>query len=162
MTFLLKLTILSVAEEIMTYGSRTDHYPAISKLLQAGCMFRPHHSAVGDCDVQRQRRTDTGHTLQFSQVARRPDPDPDDFAPNQSACPWRACCGNRRALAEGRFVNRTHLALCAAARHANRGLHRYSAFVAPTPFFGLFNLPPMIGKNEALATQLFTLHRWAG
>ncbi len=37
-----------------------------------------------------------------------------------------------------------------------------SAFGAPTPFFGLFSLPPIIGKNEALSEQLFTLHRYTG
>ena len=37
-----------------------------------------------------------------------------------------------------------------------------SAYGAPTPFFGLFDLPPIVGKNEALATQLFTIHRWVG
>jgi cytochrome b561 len=37
-----------------------------------------------------------------------------------------------------------------------------SAYGARTPFFGLFELPAIIGKNEALATQLFTVHRWTG
>ena len=37
-----------------------------------------------------------------------------------------------------------------------------SAYGAVTPFFGLFELPAIIGKNEGLATQLFTLHRWVG
>jgi cytochrome b561 len=37
-----------------------------------------------------------------------------------------------------------------------------SAYGATTPFFGLFHIPPIIGKNEELATQLFTLHRWVG
>jgi cytochrome b561 len=37
-----------------------------------------------------------------------------------------------------------------------------SAFGATTPFFGLFEIPAIIEKNEALATQLFTLHRWVG
>jgi cytochrome b561 len=37
-----------------------------------------------------------------------------------------------------------------------------SAYGAPTPFFGLFNLPKLLADNEALAAQLFTLHRWAG
>jgi cytochrome b561 len=37
-----------------------------------------------------------------------------------------------------------------------------SAFGAATPFFGLFELPPIIGRNEGLATQLFALHRWVG
>jgi cytochrome b561 len=37
-----------------------------------------------------------------------------------------------------------------------------SASDTPTPFFGLFSLPPMIGKNEGLSDQLFTIHRWMG
>ena len=37
-----------------------------------------------------------------------------------------------------------------------------SAYGAPTPFFGLFTLPKLVADNEALATTLFTLHRWAG
>lgn len=37
-----------------------------------------------------------------------------------------------------------------------------STYGASTPFFGLFNLPPIIAKNEALATLLFASHRWAG
>ena len=37
-----------------------------------------------------------------------------------------------------------------------------SAFGAVTPFFGLFDLPPIVDKNEVLAAQLFTIHRWVG
>jgi cytochrome b561 len=37
-----------------------------------------------------------------------------------------------------------------------------SAYGAATPFFGLFALPPLVAKNEALANQLFALHRWVG
>src|SRR5262245_17904189 len=37
-----------------------------------------------------------------------------------------------------------------------------SAYGATTPLFGVFELPGIIGKNEALAAQLFTIHRWAG
>jgi cytochrome b561 len=37
-----------------------------------------------------------------------------------------------------------------------------SAYGATTPFFGLFELPAIVGKNEGLATLLFTLHRWVG
>jgi cytochrome b561 len=37
-----------------------------------------------------------------------------------------------------------------------------SAYGAPTPFFGLFTLPKIAADNQALATQLFTAHRWAG
>jgi cytochrome b561 len=37
-----------------------------------------------------------------------------------------------------------------------------SASNTPTPFFGLFSLPPMIGQNEDLSKELFTFHRWVG
>jgi cytochrome b561 len=37
-----------------------------------------------------------------------------------------------------------------------------SAYGAPTPFFGLFTLPKLVADNEALAKQLFAMHRWAG
>ena len=37
-----------------------------------------------------------------------------------------------------------------------------SVYGASTPFFGLFDLPPIAGKNEALATQLFIIHRLVG
>ena len=37
-----------------------------------------------------------------------------------------------------------------------------SAYGAPTPSFGLFELPPIVEKNEALSTPLFAIHRWVG
>ena len=37
-----------------------------------------------------------------------------------------------------------------------------SAYGAATPFFGLFNIPPIVGNNEALAEGLFTAHRRMG
>jgi cytochrome b561 len=37
-----------------------------------------------------------------------------------------------------------------------------SAYGAPTPFFGLAELPPIVEKNEALSTPLFAIHRWVG
>jgi cytochrome b561 len=37
-----------------------------------------------------------------------------------------------------------------------------SAYGAATPFFGLFDLPAIVGKNETLAAQLFAIHRGAG
>jgi len=37
-----------------------------------------------------------------------------------------------------------------------------SAYGAPTPLFGLFNVPPIMGKNEPLSDVLFAIHRWAG
>ena len=37
-----------------------------------------------------------------------------------------------------------------------------SAYGAPTPFFGLFNLPPIVAENKQLSETLFMLHRWSG
>ena len=37
-----------------------------------------------------------------------------------------------------------------------------SLYGAPTPFFGLFNLPPIVAENQPLSEKLFTLHRWSG
>jgi len=42
------------------------------------------------------------------------------------------------------------------------GYFANSAFGATTPFFGLFEIPPIIGRNEALSDRLFALHRWMG
>lgn len=38
----------------------------------------------------------------------------------------------------------------------------HSAFGAPVPFFGLFELPVIVGKNEPLSEKLFVLHRYLG
>jgi cytochrome b561 len=38
----------------------------------------------------------------------------------------------------------------------------YNAFGAQVPFFGLFQLPTIIGKNEPLADTLFAVHRFLG
>jgi cytochrome b561 len=37
-----------------------------------------------------------------------------------------------------------------------------SAFGAATPFFGIFELPPIVAKNEALAETLFMRHKFLG
>ena len=37
-----------------------------------------------------------------------------------------------------------------------------SAFGAPTPVFGLFELPPILAKDDALADRLFMIHQWLG
>jgi cytochrome b561 len=34
-----------------------------------------------------------------------------------------------------------------------------SAYPAPVPFFGLFNLPPLLAPNRALSEQLLSVHR---
>ena len=37
-----------------------------------------------------------------------------------------------------------------------------SAFPAPLPFFGLFEVPPLLGENKALSEQLFEIHEIMG
>jgi cytochrome b561 len=37
-----------------------------------------------------------------------------------------------------------------------------SAYPAPVPFYGLFNLPPIWPANRALSEQLFVVHRFLG
>ncbi len=37
-----------------------------------------------------------------------------------------------------------------------------SAYPAPVPVFGLFELPRIWGENRALSEQLFAAHRWVG
>ena len=37
-----------------------------------------------------------------------------------------------------------------------------SAYGAPTPFFGLFELPNLMAKNQAFADQVFGVHRFLG
>jgi len=37
-----------------------------------------------------------------------------------------------------------------------------SAYGTPTPFFGVFEIPNLIAKNEALANRLFAVHRSIG
>jgi cytochrome b561 len=42
------------------------------------------------------------------------------------------------------------------------GLVATSAYPAPLPMFGLFELPPVWPENPPLSERLFTLHRWLG
>ena len=42
------------------------------------------------------------------------------------------------------------------------GLIATSAYPAPLPMFGLFELPPIWPENRPLSERLFTLHRWLG
>lgn len=37
-----------------------------------------------------------------------------------------------------------------------------SAFGAPTPFFGLFNIPPIVAQNIPLSERIFAVHAWLG
>ena len=134
----------------MTYGTRTDHYPATSKLLHwLVADLRPHHGPGGDRDDPHQRGADPGHALQFPQVAGRPDPDPDDPAADQSARRGRADrrTGDR-ALAEDRFVGRDPSFYVLLLAMPIVGYIANSAYGAPTPFFGLFDLPPIVEQER--------------
>jgi cytochrome b561 len=42
------------------------------------------------------------------------------------------------------------------------GYVAHSVYGAPTPFFGLFEIPPVFSKNEELSEQLFTVHQVLG
>jgi cytochrome b561 len=148
----------------MTYGSRTDHYPATSKLL---------HWLVAACVL-----ATAPVALAMTRVEKGPAQDA-LFAFHKSIGVLILI------LMILRLINR----LAVGAPIAEPGIERWqkiassvvhtsfyvlliampivgyvatSAYGAPPSFFGLFALPPIVEQNEALATPLFTLHRWVG
>ena len=148
----------------MTYGTRTDHYPATSKLLHwlvAACVLTTAPVAIAMGRVSPGPTQDTLFNLHKSLgvliltlmilrlinrlVVGAPIADPDIE-------PWQKTVSS--------VVHTSLYALLLAMPIV--GYIANSAFGATTPFFGLFNLPPIVAKNDALSTQLFTIHRWAG
>jgi cytochrome b561 len=148
----------------MTYGTRTDHYPPASKLLHwliAASVLTTAPIAITMTRMSEWPTRDFLYnfhkslgvlilTLMILRLINRlavgaPIPDPGIEA-------WQ-----KRVSA---IVHTALYALLLAMPIV--GYVANSAFGAPTPFFGLFNLPALVGKNEALATQLFTIHRWVG
>jgi cytochrome b561 len=151
-------------EEAMTYGTRTDHYPATSKLL---------HWLVAICVL-----TTAPVAITMTRISEGPTQD--------TLYNFHKSLGLLiLILMTLRLINR----LAAGAPIAEPGIERWqkivssavhtsfyvlllampivgyianSAYGAPTPFFGLFELPPIVDKNETLATPLFTIHRWVG
>jgi cytochrome b561 len=151
-------------EAAMTYGTRTDHYPATSKIL---------HWLVAASVL-----TTAPVAITMTRIAEGPTRD--------GLYNFHKSLGVViLVLMILRLVNR----LAVGAPVADPGIAQWqkvasatvhtlfyvlllampivgyianSAFGASTPFFGLFELPAAIDKNEALATQLFTLHRWVG
>ena len=148
----------------MTYGTRTDHYPPSSKLLHwliAACVLTtvPVAIAMG--------RVNPGPTQDFLfnfhkslgvlifalmilRVINRivlgaPIPDP-------WIEPWQKAVSS---AVHGALYSLL-LAMPIVGYVAN------SAYGAPTPFFGLFNVPAIVGKDEGLSEKLFALHRWTG
>ena len=148
----------------MTYGTRTDGYPATSKLLHwlvAACVLTTAPVAiamgkVGEGPLQNALynfHKSLGILIFLLMILRlinrlvvgAPMPDP-------TIEPWQRTVSSA--------VHGSLYALLIAMPIV--GYIANSAFGAPAPFFGLFNLPPIIGKNEALSDQLFAIHRRAG
>ena len=148
----------------MTYGTRTDHYPATSKLLHwlvALCVLATAPVAITMTRIAEGPTRDMlynfhkslGVTILVLMILRlinrlvvgAPIPDP-------GIEPWQKAVSS--------FVHTTLYVLLLAMPVV--GYVANSAFGATTPVFGLFELPPIIGKNEPLATQLFVVHRWVG
>ena len=146
------------------YGTRTDHYPGTSKLL---------HWLIAICVL-----TTAPVAIAMSRVADGPTKDT-LFNFHKSLGVLILILMVLRLL--NRLVRGAPIAdpkieawqkALSAAVHTSIyvllfampivGYIANSAYGAPTPFFGLFNLPPIVGKDEALATQLFTIHRWTG
>jgi cytochrome b561 len=148
----------------MTYGTRTDHYPATSKLLHwlvAICVLTTAPVAIAMTRVAKGPTQDNLYffhkslgvlilVLMILRLVNRlavgaltADPDIE---------PWQKIVSS---------VVHTSLYVLLLAMPIV-GYIANSAYGAATPFFGLFDLPSIVGKNEALATQLFTIHRWVG
>jgi cytochrome b561 len=150
--------------ETMTYGTRTDHYPATSKLLHwlvAACVLTTAPVAIAMVSVGEGPTQNLLYNFHKSlgvlililmilrlinRLARgAPIADP-------GIEPWQKIVSS---AVHGSLYGLL-IVMPIVGYFAN------SAFGASTPFFGLFDLPPMIGKNEALATPLFAIHRWMG
>jgi cytochrome b561 len=148
----------------MTYGTRTDHYPATSKLLHwlvAACVLITAPVAIA------MTRTGEGTTrdalynfhkslgvliliLMILRLFNRFVAGA--LAPEAEIAPWQKAVSS--------IVHASLYVLLLAMPVV--GYIANSAYGAVTPFFGLFELPGITGKNEELATRLFALHRWVG
>ena len=148
----------------MTYGTRTDHYPATSKLLHwlvAACVLVTVPVAIVMDRVGQGPTQDSLYNLHKSlgvlilvlMVLRLINRlVAGALAPAAEIEPWQ------RAVSS--IVHTSLYVLLLAMPIV--GYTANSAYGASTPFFGLFELPSIVGKNEGLATRLFTLHRWGG
>jgi cytochrome b561 len=151
-------------EQAMTYGTRTDHYPAASKLLHwlvAACVLITAPVAIAMTRIDKGPTQDALYNLHKSlgvlililMVLRLVN----RFAAGALAAeaeiePWQKMVSS---------VAHTSLYVLLLAMPVV-GYLANSAYGASTPFFGAFEISGVIGKNEGLATQLFTLHRWVG
>jgi len=148
----------------MTYGTRTDHYPAASKWLHwliAACVLITAPVAIAMTRMAEGPSQDalynfhkslgvTIFVLMLLRLANRliagaPVADP-------GILPWQKTVSS--------IVHASLYVLLLAMPIV--GYFANSLFGAPTLFVGLFDLPPIVAKNEPLATQFFTVHRWSG
>ena len=164
----------------MTYGTRTDHYPATSKLLHwlvAICVLTTAPVAITMTRLSEGPTRDTLYNFHKSLgvlililmtlrlinrlAAGAPIPEPGI---------------ERWQQAVSSVVHTLFYVLLLAMPIV--GYIANSAYGAPTPFFGLFDLPPIVeffapveykadrratvDKNETLSTPLFTIHRLVG
>jgi cytochrome b561 len=148
----------------MTYGTRTDHYPATSKLLHwlvAACVLMTAPVAIAMTRVSSGPTQDALYNFHKSlgvlifilMVLRLVNRlAAGALAPESEIASWQKTLSS--------IVHTSFYVLLLAMPIV--GYIANSAFGAATPFFGLFELAPIIGRNEGLATQLFALHRWVG
>ena len=148
----------------MTYGTRTDHYPVTSKLLHwliAICVLTTAPVAIAMTRVGKGPTQDILYSfhkslgvliliLMILRLINRLAGGALTAAPEIE--PWQQTVSS--------VVHTTFYVLLLAMPIV--GYIATSAYGAPPTFFGLFELPPLVSKNEALATQLFTIHRWVG
>ena len=146
----------------MTYGTRTDDYAATSKLLHwlvAACVLITAPVAIAMTRLGEGATRDTLYNFHKSLgvlilvlmvlrlinrlAAGAPAPDP-------TIERWQKIVSS---------IMHTSLYVLLFAMPVV-GYIANSAYGTATPFFGLFELPPIIGKK--FSTQLFTLHRWVG
>jgi cytochrome b561 len=148
----------------MTYGTRTDHYPATSKLLHwlvAICVLTTAPVAIAMTRVGKGPTQDALYNFHKSlgvlilvlMVLRLINRlAVGALAPAPDIEPWQKAASS---------IVHTSLYVLLLAMPVV-GYIANSAYGAPTPFFGLFNLPSIVGKNEGLAETLFAIHRWVG
>jgi cytochrome b561 len=148
----------------MTYGARTDHYPATSKLLHwlvAACVLMTAPVAIAMTRIDKGPTQDALYNFHKSlgvlililmalRLINRLAVGA--LAAEAEIEPWQKTVSS--------IVHASFYVLLLAMPVV--GYIANSAYGASTPFFGLFQLPAIVGRNEGLATQLFTLHRWVG
>ena len=148
----------------MTYGTRTDNYPGTSKLLHwlvAACVLTTAPVAIAMTRVSKGPIQDILYNfhkslgvliliLMILRIINRLAVGALTAAPEIE--PWQQTVSS--------VVHTSFYVLLIAMPIV--GYIANSAYGAPLSFFGLFELPQLVSKNEALATQLFTIHRWVG